>query len=276
MLTVGCVRSWGHDLAGPPPIEGTRVRQDTELRCTDVAVIFKKEDIFEKGRAAWDHATAIDIEVLEKPTTQGGKIKVRHVIDLLAMRKNGENAPEESQTDLGPFHGQSLLLQRVGNSWKADLISGQPDADQERELSHYSSPLDHWYAPGAHRVGDYWQVSGTRLAGIVGENGATSFDGTAKFVFDGVVQKGGEACARVRASFEYRCTQAGETANVELWMVYSGTVYRSLVSYLDVDIHFAGGFTMRQRSTVEGEKSSLTASGKLTIESAQRRKMILK
>jgi hypothetical protein len=275
-IIVGGIRSGGYDLAGPPPDLGSIIRDETEWKLSDAELLVVHGERREKGRMTSEHTAALDIEVLEVPTgtKQAGKIWIRHVFDCQTDSGVEDGKPESalSETYLEPLHRQTLLLRGAGDNWKAELVNAKPTPDQETALKHYSNPFEHCCPPYRVRVGDQWQVDGTRLKSLTGMHESANLDGVLKVVFDGIAWKGQDRCARLKVLMDYKCSHSDkEGRGEELWVRCSGVIYRSLISYIDVETRFDGELSRRETAETEEGKITLTVLGKLTVRATRHR-----
>lgn len=262
----------GYLLVGPASPKGTVIRNETRMTIAAATMTVSVGNQVASGIMTVEAQQITETQVKAVAAGEPTRFENKFLKDEATTRVSFGNEPERVTTDKAIFDGRTVQIEKVAGVWKQSLVGGNPDPVQARALQAEWTPED-LYPDRRLSLGETWTVSGSRLRRLCGMSDALSFDGTGMFTLADLVVRDGEKCAVVRAQIEVRATTLDEqNQEVMMEIAISGTIYRSLKSYLDVDADLSG--QLRGQCWVPGERQAIkvNTAGPVTVRSNQSRR----
>jgi hypothetical protein len=116
-------------------------------------------------------------------------------------------------------------------------------------------------------LGTTWTIEGAELAAISGLSNMLSFDGSASMTLEKIVDIGEERCAAISLKhIQVDGTMLSDDNEVMKFKLGgSGSYYRSLSSFIDIEGTVQGSMVIEGEIIVEGEKAKLKVAGPVNI-----------
>jgi len=260
------------DLRGPAPAQATLLQSRTDWRMPEGTLTVEAGGETHRLPMARQILSVSEVEILQ--TDSGKEItmlryRLAEGWTKTTVHPEGQSAEETTVDD--PIVGETILIERRADGWVKTMLGREPDEKQKAWLREPWNEGRERFPTRPVAVGEGWTIEGSKLAALLGFGNALSADGKATFTLERVIEEEGER----RAIVAYRLELTGKLLDennspAELRLGGSGTLKRSLRSYLDLSDHFTGQSHFAGSLAAEGRTMGITIAGAVTIESSER------
>ncbi|HEV7503689.1 MAG TPA: hypothetical protein VGS07_02130 [Thermoanaerobaculia bacterium] len=264
------VRAQTYDLRGAPK-QGSIIQSRTEFKMPEGVLTVESGGTVKRAKATEESASTKEMEVVQTANRQLMmlRLKIAEGWSKSSFEKDG-SAPETTIKD-DPLVGETLLIERRDDGWQKTLLGHEPNAPQKRRMRELFSGDTKVYPAKPVALGTSWVMEGTKLAALFGFADALSADGKVTYTLKKVIQEAGVRRAVISYRLELKVRSLNDDqAPVDFSIGGSGTIHRSLTTYLDISDHFSGQQQTVGSGTENGHKASFTEAGAIEVNESER------
>jgi hypothetical protein len=259
-----------YDLRGPAPKQGTIIQARIERKLPDGALTMEAGGEVSRGRIDQESVSTEEVEIVQTGGSRVTMLKYRMAEDSTRTTIAGDAGSTEEFED-GPLVGETALIERRDDGWVKTLLGREPDERQQEWLKEPFVDDSEIYPAKKVAAGESWVVEGVELAALFSLERALSADGKATYTLDRVVDEDGDRRAIVSYRLELRASILDDdNSPVDFKFGGSGSIHRSLTSYLDVSHRFSGQQVLEGTRLEGGRRAQVTVAGALEMTGSQK------